>query len=152
MGYLDSLRPLITVLRKANNPCLRLSDLYPICRAPGRSGSFLLNKWGTKRRTLNWIDSHCWRSCARDPGRSAPLKTFLPQRGRFVLQETGTTTWYAVRFDSSLYGIFDTFPDQEGRDAHLNGEIAKLLFARAENYSQSHQLFRCSTFLPRNLS
>jgi len=37
-----------------------------------------------------------------------------------------------VRFDSSLYGIFDAFPNQESRDAHLNGQIAELLFAKAE--------------------
>jgi quinol monooxygenase YgiN len=29
------------------------------------------------------------------------------------------------------YGIFDTFPDENGRNAHLNGEIAKALFAKA---------------------
>jgi hypothetical protein len=36
------------------------------------------------------------------------------------------------KFDESQYGIFDTFPDDEGREAHLNGQIARLLFARAE--------------------
>ena len=49
-----------------------------------------------------------------------------------MLREIGTTAWYAVRFDSSLYGIFDAFPNQESRDAHLNGQIAELLFAKAE--------------------
>jgi quinol monooxygenase YgiN len=66
------------------------------------------------------------------PGRERAVEEFLASARPLVLEETGTTTWYAVRFDSSLYGIFDAFPDQEGRDAHLNGQIAKLLFARAE--------------------
>jgi quinol monooxygenase YgiN len=66
------------------------------------------------------------------PGKETDVEQFLISARALVLQEVGTTTWYAVRFDSSLYGIFDTFPHQEGRDAHLNGQLAALLFARAE--------------------
>jgi quinol monooxygenase YgiN len=66
------------------------------------------------------------------PGKEPAVEEFLISARALVLREIGTTTWYAVRFDSSLYGIFDTFPNQEGRDAHLNGQIAELLFARAE--------------------
>jgi quinol monooxygenase YgiN len=66
------------------------------------------------------------------PGKERDVEEFLVSARPLVLQEIGTINWYAVRFDSSLYGIFDTFPDQTGRDAHLNGEIARLLFARAE--------------------
>ena len=66
------------------------------------------------------------------PGKERDVEQFLVSARPLVLQEIGTTNWYAVKFDSSLYGIFDTFPDQAGRDAHVNGEIARLLFARAE--------------------
>ncbi len=66
------------------------------------------------------------------PGKERDVEQFLVSARLLVLQEIGTTSWYAVKFDSSLYGIFDTFPDQAGRDAHVNGEIARLLFARAE--------------------
>jgi quinol monooxygenase YgiN len=66
------------------------------------------------------------------PGKEAEVEEFLISARALVLRETGTTTWYAVRFGGSLYGIFDTFPNQEGREAHLNGQIAELLFARAE--------------------
>ena len=59
------------------------------------------------------------------------MEEFLASARPLVLQEIRGTTWYAVRFDSSLYGIFDTFPDQGSRDAHLNGQIAKLLFETA---------------------
>ena len=37
-----------------------------------------------------------------------------------------------LRLGPTSFGIFDTFADQVGRDAHLNGEIAKALFARAD--------------------
>jgi quinol monooxygenase YgiN len=66
------------------------------------------------------------------PGKEAAVEEFLVSARALVLEEIGTTTWYAVRFDNSLYGIFDTFPSQESREAHLNGKIAELLFARAE--------------------
>ena len=66
------------------------------------------------------------------PGKETAVEEFLISARALVLQELGTTAWYAVRFGDSRYGIFDTFPNQEGRDAHLNGQIAKLLFARAE--------------------
>jgi quinol monooxygenase YgiN len=66
------------------------------------------------------------------PGKEAAVEEFLVSARDLVLREIGTTAWYAVRFDSSLYGIFDTFPNQEGREAHLNGQIAELLFAKAE--------------------
>ena len=69
------------------------------------------------------------RAC---PGEDRAVEEFLVSAQPLVLQEMGTTTWYAVRFDRSLYGIFDTFPDEEGRDAHLHGQIAKLLFTRAQ--------------------
>jgi quinol monooxygenase YgiN len=66
------------------------------------------------------------------PGKEQAVEEFLVSARALVLREIGTTTWYAVRFDSSLYGIFDTFPNQESRDTHVNGQVAKLLFARAE--------------------
>ncbi|MGA2848818.1 MAG: antibiotic biosynthesis monooxygenase [Terracidiphilus sp.] len=66
------------------------------------------------------------------PGKEAAVEEFLVSARALVLLEIGTITWYAVKFDSSLYGIFDTFPNQESRDAHLNGQTAELLFAKAE--------------------
>jgi|APHM01.1.fsa_nt_gi hypothetical protein len=44
--------------------------------------------------------------------------------------EEGTTTWFAVRFDDTQFGIFDTAPDEAGRQAHVDGDIAEALFGR----------------------
>ena len=44
----------------------------------------------------------------------------------------GTTAWFAFKIGQQTYGIFDTFKDEEGRNAHVSGEVAKALFARAE--------------------
>jgi quinol monooxygenase YgiN len=65
-------------------------------------------------------------------GKEQEVEEFLKSAQSLAAQETGTTTWYAVKLGPSKFGIFDTFRDERGRDAHLNGEIAKALFAKAE--------------------
>ena len=45
--------------------------------------------------------------------------------------ESGTTSWFALRFGPSTFGVFDTFADEAGRQAHLNGPIAAALMANA---------------------
>ena len=49
-----------------------------------------------------------------------------------AVAETGTTTWYALKMDNGKFGIFDTFADEDARKAHLTGDIAKALFAKAK--------------------
>ena len=51
----------------------------------------------------------------------------ITREHRIALAEEGTVTWYAFQVNESTYGIFDTFETEEGRQAHLNGEIAKAL-------------------------
>ena len=46
--------------------------------------------------------------------------------------EAGTRTWYAFKLGPSSFGVFDTFDDEAGREAHLNGEIAKALMGKAD--------------------
>ena len=66
------------------------------------------------------------------PGMEAAVEEFLKSAQPLVLQEAGTLSWYAFRIGPSTFGIFDTFSDETGRNAHVTGEIAKALFARAE--------------------
>lgn len=66
------------------------------------------------------------------PGKEKEVEEFLKSAQPLAVQESGTTTWFAVKIGPSKYGIFDTFVDEAGRNAHLNGEIAKALFAKAE--------------------
>jgi quinol monooxygenase YgiN len=65
------------------------------------------------------------------PGKEKDVEEFLKSARALALQETGTTTWYAVKLGPMKYGIFDTFPDESSRNAHLTGEIARQLFAKA---------------------
>jgi len=70
-------------------------------------------------------------------GKEAEVEKFLKDGLSIVENEPGTTTWYALRLGPTTFGIFDTFPDNKGRDAHLSGEVAKVLKQRAsELFSQ----------------
>jgi quinol monooxygenase YgiN len=58
------------------------------------------------------------------PGKEAEVAEFLRSALPLVQQEPATTAWFAIRFGQSEFGIFDVFPDDAGRDAHLNGAVA----------------------------
>jgi quinol monooxygenase YgiN len=66
------------------------------------------------------------------PGKEKEVADFLKSARPLVLQEVGTSTWFAFRTGPASFGIFDTFVDENGRQAHLTGEVAKALFAKAE--------------------
>ena len=66
------------------------------------------------------------------PGKEEELAEFLKNALPLAQSETGTVRWYAWQIDQSVFGIFDTFEGEEGRDAHLNGEIAKALMTNAD--------------------
>jgi quinol monooxygenase YgiN len=73
-----------------------------------------------------------WAMLEAKPGKEKEVEEFLKSALPMAQAETVTTTWYALKIGPSQYGIFDTFADAEGRDAHLGGEIAKALFAKAD--------------------
>ena len=61
------------------------------------------------------------------PGKGDELAAFLAQGRALAAEESGTVTWYAFRLSDTTYGIFDTFEGEEGRQAHLNGQIPAAL-------------------------
>ncbi|MCJ2028832.1 antibiotic biosynthesis monooxygenase [Methylobacterium sp. J-043] len=65
------------------------------------------------------------------PGREADVERFLRDGLSIVEQEPATTAWFAVRIGPSTFGIFDAFPDEAGRQAHLSGGVAQALKAQA---------------------
>jgi len=66
------------------------------------------------------------------PGKEADVEEFLLSALPLVRQESSTTAWFAVRFGRSEYGIFDVFPDEAAREAHLAGPVAAALLGRAD--------------------
>jgi len=65
------------------------------------------------------------------PGKEADVESFLRSGLPLVEQEPGTITWYGIKLGPSTYGIFDTFADDAGRQAHLSGKVAAALMAKA---------------------
>jgi len=65
------------------------------------------------------------------PGKETELTEFLQQALSLVENEPATTAWFAVRFTQASFGIFDAFPDDAGRRAHLVGRVASALRTRA---------------------
>lgn len=61
------------------------------------------------------------------PGKGGELAAFLEQGRALAAAESGTVTWYAFKLSDTTYGIFDTFNDEDGRQAHLNGPIPAAL-------------------------
>ncbi len=61
------------------------------------------------------------------PGKGDQLADFLRSGREIAAREEGTVTWYAFKVGDTTYGIFDTFESEEGRQAHLNGEIPQAL-------------------------
>jgi hypothetical protein len=57
------------------------------------------------------------------PGKGDDLAAFLQAGRALAVAETGTVTWYAFKVSDTMYGIFDTFAAEDGRQAHLNGQI-----------------------------
>ena len=61
------------------------------------------------------------------PGKGDELAAFLEQGRALAAEEEGTVTWYAFKLSDTTYGIFDTFEGEDGRRAHLNGQIPAAL-------------------------
>ncbi|HTN54328.1 MAG TPA: antibiotic biosynthesis monooxygenase [Anaeromyxobacter sp.] len=65
------------------------------------------------------------------PGKEEAVSRFLADALPAVQAERGTEAWFAIRLGPSTFAIFDAFPDESGRQAHLTGAVAKALKARA---------------------
>jgi quinol monooxygenase YgiN len=66
------------------------------------------------------------------PGKEKEVADFLRSALPLVNAEPGTTSWFAIQEGPSAFAIFDTFDDEAGRDAHLNGKVAAALMEKAK--------------------
>src|SRR6201991_1588730 len=67
------------------------------------------------------------------PGKEKEVADFLRSAVPLVNAEPGTVTWYAIQEGPSSFAIFDTFDDEKGREAHLNGKVAAALMEKAQS-------------------
>ena len=65
------------------------------------------------------------------PGKEAVVAEFLKSAFPLAEAEPDTIRWYALKINENTFGIFDTFETEDGRSAHLQGQIAAALMANA---------------------
>ncbi len=66
------------------------------------------------------------------PDRAEDVAQFLASALPMAEQEEQTIAWFALRTDETTFWVVDAFPGDEGRQAHLDGDIAAALMANAE--------------------
>jgi quinol monooxygenase YgiN len=79
------------------------------------------------------------------PGKESEVEAFLKKEAAIVKGEPGTVSWHAAKVEGEpgVYRIFDTFNDEVGREAHLNGEAGQELVANAEKlFSVAPKVYR----------
>jgi quinol monooxygenase YgiN len=64
-------------------------------------------------------------------GKENEVAKFLRDAQGLVQQEPATTAWFGIKLGPTTFAIFDAFPDDAGRDAHLSGRVAKALMEKA---------------------
>ncbi|HEX3742661.1 MAG TPA: antibiotic biosynthesis monooxygenase [Bryobacteraceae bacterium] len=75
------------------------------------------------------------------PGKEKDVEDFLRSALPLVEAEPATTAWFAIRMGPATFGIFDVFPDDQGRQAHLTGKVAAALQAKAaELFAQAPRI------------
>lgn len=67
------------------------------------------------------------------PGKEQAVADFLRAAVPMVNAEPGTMSWFAIQEGPSSFAIFDTFDDEAGRDAHLNGQVAAALMKKVSD-------------------
>lgn len=87
------------------------------------------------------------------PGKEQAVADFLRAGLPLVEAEPGTVAWFGIQTGPSSFAIFDAFPDEEGRNAHLNGKVAAALMEKADELfvkpPQIHKLDVLASKLPR---
>ena len=67
------------------------------------------------------------------PGREADVEDLLRSGLSLAEEEPDTTSWFGMRLGDNQFGIFDTFPDDSGRQAHLAGRVAQALAEQGDD-------------------
>jgi quinol monooxygenase YgiN len=82
-----------------------------------------------------------WVRLEAKPGKEAEVEKFLKSALPLVAAEPNTTAWFAIKLGPTSFGIFDAFPNDAGREAHLSGAVAKALGEKAsELFAQPPQI------------
>lgn len=72
-----------------------------------------------------------WVRLEAKPGKAAEIENFLCAGLAVAQEEPATTAWFSICMGASTFGIFDAFPDEAGRQAHLAGRVTAALKSKA---------------------
>ena len=75
----------------------------------------------------NVVTVALWVRLEAKPGKETDVARFIEGALPIVQAEPATTAWFGIRMGPSTFGIFDAFPDEAGRQAHLTGKVAAAL-------------------------
>ena len=75
------------------------------------------------------------------PGKEDEVEQFLKDGLPIVQEEPDTVAWFAIRLGPSTFGIFDVFPDESGRQAHLSGQVAAALMEKSSDLLSKPPLY-----------
>jgi quinol monooxygenase YgiN len=76
------------------------------------------------------------------PGKEQEVASFLSSARSTVNDEPDTTAWFAIRTGPRMFGIFDAFANERGRDAHLQGKLAKQITSKADLFVRMPEMQR----------
>jgi quinol monooxygenase YgiN len=79
------------------------------------------------------------------PGKDQEVAEFLRSALPLVSAEPGTVSWFAIQEGPSKFAIFDTFDDEAGRNAHLNGKVAAALMEKVKSgelFAKSPEIYK----------
>jgi quinol monooxygenase YgiN len=89
------------------------------------------------------VNTALWVRLEAKAGKEKDVEAFLLGGLELVEQEPATTAWFALQLSPTTFGIFDAFPDEAGREAHLAGKVAEALMAKAgELFASSPQIVK----------
>lgn len=95
------------------------------------SASAVLAQTGGETKFTREVDFALYVALEAKPVKEAAVADFLRQGKPLVEAEPGTVAWFGVRLGPTSFAIFDAFPDEAARDAHLSGKVAAALMAQA---------------------
>jgi len=75
-----------------------------------------------------------WVRLEAKPGKEKAVADFLRSGLPLVEQEPATVAWFGIQMGPTSFGIFDGFPNEAGRQAHLAGKVAAALMANASEW------------------
>jgi quinol monooxygenase YgiN len=96
----------------------------------GKMRTFVPDTFSSRRKPMSKLALYV--PLQAKPGKEKEVADFLRSAVPLVNAEPGTISWFAIQEGPSRFAIFDTFNDEAGRDAHLNGKVAAALMEKAK--------------------